>query len=88
MAIAQVADALSFSKIPEVSPLPDLIAVQRESFNWFLEEGLSRIFQQISPIEDFGGQLALDLSDHYFGDPLMTVEEAKERDSATPSRFT
>ncbi|MYF83761.1 MAG: DNA-directed RNA polymerase subunit beta, partial [Acidimicrobiia bacterium] len=82
MAIAPAVDRLSFSKIPEVSPLPDLIAVQRESFSWFLEEGLSRIFQQLSPIEDFGGQLALDLSDHYFGEPLMTEEEAKERDTS------
>ncbi len=80
MAIANTVDRLSFSKIPEVSPLPDLIAVQRESFRWFLEEGLSRIFRQISPIEDFGGQLALDLSDHYFGEPLLTIGEAKERD--------
>ena len=82
MAIAKTVDRLSFSKISEVSPLPDLIAVQRESFNWFLEEGLAGIFKQISPIEDFGGNLALDLSNHYFGDPSMTVEEAKERDTS------
>ena len=71
---------LSFSKIPEVLPLPDLLAVQRESFEWFLEEGLSGILERLSPIEDFSGSLALDLSDHYFGDSLMTIEEAKERD--------
>ena len=76
------AERLSFSKIPEVLPLPDLIAVQQESFLWFLEEGLSLIFERLSPIEDFSGTLALDLSDHYFGDPLMTVEEAKERDTS------
>ena len=82
MAIARAAERLSFSKIPEVLPLPDLIAVQQESFSWFLEEGLTGIFKRLSPIEDFSGSLALDLSDHYFGDPLMTVEEAKERDTS------
>ena len=55
--------------------------MQHESFEWFLEEGLKLIFEQISPIEDFSGSLALELTDHKFGDPLMDVEEAKERDS-------
>ena len=82
MAVARAAERLSFSKIPEVLPLPDLLAVQHESFAWFLDEGLSHIFSRLSPIEDFSGSLALDLSDHYFGEPLMTVEEAKERDTS------
>ena len=82
MAIGHAVERFSFSKIPEVLALPDLVAVQRESFAWFLEEGLSGIFQRLSPIEDFSGKLALDLSDHYFGEPLMTVEEAKERDQS------
>ncbi|MCY4369538.1 MAG: DNA-directed RNA polymerase subunit beta [bacterium] len=82
MAIAHAAERFSFSKIPEVLALPDLVAVQRESFSWFLEEGLTSIFARLSPIEDFSGTLALDLSDHYFGEPLMTVEEAKERDQS------
>ena len=82
MAVVHAAERLSFSKIPEVLELPDLIAVQKESFSWFLEEGLSRIFERLSPIEDFSGSLALDLSDHYFGEPLMRVEEAKERDTS------
>ncbi len=81
MAAARVADRLSFAKIPDVLQLPDLLAVQRESFAWFLEEGLSHIFEEISPIEDFSGSLALELTNHKFGDPLMGVEEAKERDS-------
>ena len=50
-------------------------------FRWFLEEGLKQIFDQISPIEDFSGSLALELTDHRFGDPLMSVDESKERDS-------
>ena len=81
MAAARVAERLSFAKIPEVLPLPDLLAVQHESFQWFLDEGLAHIFNQISPIEDFSGSLALELTDHRFGDPLQAIEECKERDA-------
>jgi DNA-directed RNA polymerase subunit beta len=72
---------LSFAKLPEVQPLPDLLAVQRDSFDSFIERGLRQIFEEISPIEDFTGNLALELSDHRFGDPTETIEEAKDRDS-------
>ncbi len=78
--VSRVAERLSFAKIPEVLPLPDLLAVQHESFRWFLEEGFQEIFDEISPIEDFTGSLALELVDHRFGDPSRTIEEAKERD--------
>ena len=79
--VSRVAERLSFAKIPEVLPLPDLLEVQHESFNWFLEVGLKEIFTEISPIEDFTGSLALELVDHRFGDPQLDVEEAKERDA-------
>ncbi|MDH3730503.1 MAG: DNA-directed RNA polymerase subunit beta [Acidimicrobiia bacterium] len=72
---------LSFAKIPEVLPLPDLLSVQHESFSWFINQGLKEIFDEISPIEDFTGSLALELTDHRFSEPTMTIEEAKERDS-------
>ena len=78
---SRVAERLSFAKIPEVLPLPDLLAVQHESFNWFIESGLKEIFEEISPIEDFTGSLALELTDHRFGDPLMSIDQCKERDS-------
>ena len=78
---SRAAERFSFGKIPEVLPLPDLLAVQHESFKWFLDEGLREIFTEISPIEDFTGSLALELSDHRFGEPQMTLEEAKERDA-------
>jgi DNA-directed RNA polymerase subunit beta len=78
---SRVAERFSFGKIPEVLPLPDLLAVQHESFQWFLDEGLKEIFDEISPIEDFTGSLALELTDHRFGDPIMTLEECKERDT-------
>ena len=72
---------LSFAKIPEVLPPPDLLAIQHDSFTWFLERGLKEIFEEISPIEDFTGTLALELTDHRFEDPTLSIEEAKERDS-------
>ena len=77
---SRVAERLSFAKIPEVLPLPDLLAVQHESFKWFLDEGLREIFEEISPIEDFTGSLALELTDHRFGDPPLDLDECKERD--------
>ncbi len=78
---SRVAERLSFAKIPEVLPLPDLLAVQHDSFRWFLEEGLREIFEEISPIEDFTGTLALELTDHRFGEPPMSIEECRERDT-------
>ncbi len=72
---------LSFAKIPEVLPLPNLLAVQSDSFNWFLERGLKEIFEEISPIEDFTGSLALELTDHRFEDATMSIEEARDRDT-------
>jgi len=70
----------SFAKIPEVLDVPNLIALQRDSFKWFLEEGLRDTFHDISPIEDFTGTLAVEFGDHEFGDPKYTVEECKEKD--------
>ena len=81
MAAVRIADRLSFSKIPEVLPLPDLLTVQRESFQRFLKEGLGQIFEQISPIEDFSGMLALEISEHEFGPAPLTPDEAKMRDA-------
>ena len=75
------APRLSFAKIPEVQPLPDLLSVQHESFGWFLESGLQQIFSEVSPIEDFTGNLALELTEHRFGDPPLSIDEAKEQDA-------
>ena len=81
MASARVSQRFSFAKIPEVQPLPDLLATQHESFQWFLDVGLQELFDEVFPIEDFTGSLALDLTKHWFTEPTLTIEEAKERDS-------
>jgi DNA-directed RNA polymerase subunit beta len=74
-------DRLSFAKIPEVHDLPNLLAVQHDSFSWFLDHGLKQIFGEVSPIEDFTGNLALELTDHRFGDAPLEIDEAKEQDA-------
>jgi DNA-directed RNA polymerase subunit beta len=71
---------ISYAKIPEVLPVPDLISIQKESFEWFKEDGLSEIFRDISPIEDFTGTMAVEFGQHSFGEPKFTVEECKEKD--------
>jgi DNA-directed RNA polymerase subunit beta len=70
----------SFSKLSEVLPPPNLISVQRESFDWFLDFGLADTFREISPIEDFTGNLALQLIGHRFEDPKFDEDECKEKD--------
>ncbi|MEO7804062.1 MAG: DNA-directed RNA polymerase subunit beta [Actinomycetota bacterium] len=73
-------DRVSFARIPEVQQLPDLIAIQRQSFDWFLSEGLKETFRDISPIEDFTGNLQLELGEHRFEEPKHSFEDCKEKD--------
>ncbi len=70
----------TFAKIPEILEVPNLIAIQRDSFDWFLQEGLRETFSDISPIEDFTSTLAVEFGAHEFGDPKYSVEECKEKD--------
>ncbi|CAN5174112.1 DNA-directed RNA polymerase subunit beta [soil metagenome] len=76
------ASRLSFAKIQEVLPAEglDLIAIQRDSFRWLTEAGLGNVFEEISPIEDFTGQMALSFSEHRFEEPKHSQEECKEKD--------
>ena len=71
---------ISFAKIPEVLPVPDLIGIQKRSFEWFKGDGLAEIFKDISPIEDFTGTMAVEFGQHFFGDPKFNVDECKEKD--------
>ena len=72
---------LSFAKIPKVLDIPDLLIVQKDSFNWFIEEGLKDILDEISPIEDFSGRFSLEFLNHFFEEPLKSLEECKITDS-------
>ncbi len=71
---------LSFAKIEEQMETPYLIKTQRESYEWFLKEGLREIFDEISPIQDFSENLILEFLEYSLGDPKYGVEECKERD--------
>ncbi len=70
----------NYARINEVLELPNLIEIQTSSYQWFLEEGLKELFEDISPIEDFTGNLSLEFIDYSLGEPKYPVEEAKERD--------
>ena len=76
-----VSPRLSFGKIPEILPIPDLIAIQRQSFEWLITDGLRETFEEISPIEDFTGQMALTFGEHRFEEPEHSVEECREKDN-------
>nr|WP_172588581.1 DNA-directed RNA polymerase subunit beta [Brochothrix thermosphacta] len=71
----------SFARISEVLELPDLIEIQTASYQWFLDEGLKEMFHDISPIEDFAGNLSLEFIDYSLGDPKYSIWESKERDA-------
>ncbi|KGX85391.1 DNA-directed RNA polymerase subunit beta [Pontibacillus litoralis] len=70
----------SFARISEVLELPNLIEIQTASYEWFLQEGLREMFRDISPIEDFTGNLSLEFIDYSLGEPKYPVDESKERD--------
>ncbi len=73
---------MSFSKINEVLEMPNLIEVQKNSYQWFLDEGLKEVFEDISPITDYNGNLELEFTDYRLEDtPKYTVMECKERDA-------
>ena len=69
-----------FARIKEVLELPNLIEIQTASNEWFLEEGLREMFHDISPIEDFTGNLSLEFVDYSLGEPKYDVDECKQRD--------
>jgi DNA-directed RNA polymerase subunit beta len=79
---------VSFGKIEEILDMPNLIEIQQKSYQWFLDEGLREMFRDISPIQDFTGNLVLEFVDYTLGDPKYPVEECKERDAtfAAPLR--
>jgi len=72
---------LSFAKIPKVLDIPDLLIIQKDSFKWFIEEGLKEMLDEISPIEDFSGRFSLEFLNHYFEEPLKTLDDCRITDS-------
>ena len=70
----------SYARIKEVMEMPHLLDIQRTSYRWFLEVGLAEIFHDISPIQDFSGNLILSFESFALGEPKYDLDECKERD--------
>ncbi len=70
----------SFSRLKHVLDLPNLIDIQKASFKWFLEEGLRETIDDISPIEDYTGSLAVEFGEYKFGEPQFSIKECREKD--------
>lgn len=71
----------SYARISEILELPNLIEIQTKSYQWFLKEGLLEMFRDISPIDDFTGNLSLEFVDYRLGEPKYDLEESKNRDA-------
>ena len=73
---------MTYAREKEVLGMPNLLDVQKDSYKWFIDEGLREVFEDINPITDFSGNLSLEFIDfNLTGDPKYTIEEAKERDA-------
>jgi len=78
----------TFAKIGDAIEMPNLIKVQKDSYDWFIEEGLGEILKDISPIVDYSGNLVLEFLDYYMEEKTKyTLEEAKERDATYSTRL-
>ncbi len=78
----------TFAKIGDFVEMPNLIKVQKDSYDWFVEEGLGEVLKDISPIVDYSGNLVLEFFDYYMEEKTKyTVEEAKERDATYSTRL-
>jgi DNA-directed RNA polymerase subunit beta len=70
----------NFSRLKHVLDLPNLIDIQKASFDWFLDEGLRETIDDISPIEDYTGTLAVEFGEYRFGEPPVSIKECREKD--------
>ncbi|MDQ3894338.1 MAG: DNA-directed RNA polymerase subunit beta [Actinomycetota bacterium] len=70
----------SFSRLKHVLDLPNLIDIQKASYDWFLREGLRETIDDISPVEDYTGTLAVEFGEYEFGEPQFTIQECREKD--------
>ena len=75
-------ERMSFSKIDEILEMPNLIAIQKDSYNWFLEKGLKEVFEDVSSVVDYSGNIVLDFIDYKMDEaPKYSIVECKQRDA-------
>ena len=78
----------TFAKTEDAIEMPNLIKVQKDSYDWFIKEGLGEVLKDISPIVDYSGNLILEFFDYYMEDTTKySIEEAKERDTPYAKRL-
>ena len=78
----------TFAKTEDSITMPNLIKVQKDSYNWFINEGLGEVLKEVSPIVDFSENLVLDFLEYHMDEnPKYTVEEAKERDATYSTKL-
>ena len=78
----------NFSRIRNSYELKDLLEIQKKSYNWFIEEGIKEVFEDLFPVENFSGTLSLEFGDYRFDEPKYSIKESKDREStyAAPLR--
>jgi DNA-directed RNA polymerase subunit beta len=84
-------ERVSFARIPDIRPMPGLIQIQLDSFEWFKKEGLRELFDEISPIEDFTGKnlkLEFIVPPEPFGKPKYSEDECRDRDTTYAAPLT
>ena len=78
----------SFAKLDQPLPIPNLIDIQRASWDWFLAEGLKETIADISPIKDFSGQLLVEFGEYSFGEPSKSIPECRDKDMTYSAPLT
>jgi DNA-directed RNA polymerase subunit beta len=78
--LVPVRNRVSFAKLDEVLPLPDLVSIQKDSFQWLIDEGIREVLEEVSPIEDFTEQFQLYFGRHEFRERKLSEEECRDKD--------
>ena len=71
----------NFSSIRNAYELKDLLEIQKKSYNWFIEQGIKEVFEDLFPVENFSGTLSLEFGDYHFDEPKYSIKESKDRES-------
>ena len=71
----------NFSKIRNSYELKDLLEIQKKSYNWFINDGIKEVFNDLFPVENFSGTLSLEFGDYHFDEPKYSIRESKNRES-------
>ncbi|MBQ6405035.1 MAG: DNA-directed RNA polymerase subunit beta [Bacilli bacterium] len=71
----------NFSRIRNSYELKDLLEIQKKSYNWFINDGIKEVFEDLFPVENFSGTLSLEFGDYHFDEPKYSIKESKDRES-------